>query len=73
MTIDGVVIYDKTSAAITTPGNGFPVIGSGNYDGFGSPVTFQPLRWNQSLLIEIASSISETDKLTVYWNYEVHA
>lgn len=59
VTLDGVVVFDTTSIALSTAGFGLIAIGD--------PTAFDPITFNKSLLVEIASSLSETDKL--YTNY----
>jgi len=70
ITIDGAVVRDHTTAAISTINTGFVGIGGGTAST--TPVAvFQPLRFTSSLLIEIASSVTETDKATFASIYEV--
>ena len=72
ITVDGSVIRDYTSASISTAGTGFVGVGGGYYSGATGPRAFyQPIRFSESLLIEIASSVTETDKATFAYNYEV--
>ena len=57
ITLDGVVIFNQTTGAITTASN---------------PITFNnntSLDFLSSLKVEIASSLSETDKLSTSINY----
>ena len=68
VTVDGVSIFDATSSAITSPNLGIIAIGSGN-DSAG--YMMQPIDFNSSLLVQIASSLTETDKVTARVNYEV--
>lgn len=59
--VDGVVAFDSTSAAVAQADAGC-VIG----DGVGAPgVIFSgsPIRFLTSLVVEVASSVTETDKL----------
>lgn len=65
VTIDNAVIVDG-SATLATQNTGLVVIGGGAGD-------FQPVDFSRSLRIEISSSLTETDKLTIGWNYEVWA
>lgn len=72
ITVDGSVIRDYTSASISTVDTGFVGVGGGYYNGTTGPRAFyQPIRFSESLLIEIASSVTETDKATFAYNYEV--
>lgn len=70
VTMDGLVVFDNTSSAIATSGSGVIVVGSGAYNGTGADVCIQPLPYTQGLLIEMASSVTETDKTTVGYNNE---
>jgi hypothetical protein len=68
ITVDGTSIYDVTSGTITSSGRGLIGIGSAYTDaGSTSIVTFQPIRYNATFKVEIASSLGETDKLTAEW------
>lgn len=72
ITLDGVVVFDGTTAATTNTTTAFMVIGSVNYlvASVGAVVTYEPLAFNSSLLIEYASSLSETDK--AYFGYRYY-
>lgn len=73
ITLDGVVVYDKTSAAIAGNAYGILAIGGLTYvpNGQWALNTPQPRRFNTSCLVEIASSLTETDKATVYYAYSL--
>ena len=74
ITIDGVSIFDATSNAIVTTNRG--IVGIGTLQATSTSYTamaFQPVRFSSSCLIQIASSLSETDKLTTLINYETDA
>lgn len=74
VTIDGLVVFDATTNAITASSYGLMAIGyCGNAGGSAALPTFQPVRFNTSLLVQIASSVSETDKVVTAVNYEVDA
>ena len=66
VTIDGIVAFDATSADLTSAYYGIIAIGGGN-----STVgwAYSPTTFNTSLLIEVASSLSETDKVNVAYRY----
>lgn len=73
VTLDGNVVYDKTTPGSATSGVGLLAIGAGNAAaGVSSSVAFQPLDYRVSCLIEVANSLSETDGITYGYNYEVH-
>ena len=65
MVIDGVTVFDSTSAAGTTQNAGIIALGT-TYSG-------QPVRFYSSLLVQIASDEAATDKLTALVNYETDA
>ena len=72
ITVDGAVIRDFTSASISTAYIGFVGLGGGFFSGAAAAgVFYQPVRFGESLLIEIASSVTETDKATFAYAYEV--
>lgn len=73
VTVNGsAVAYDKTSAAIEISGGGVIAIGSGQPSVSGVPVLFQPIDYTSGILIEFASSLTETgNKLTTAINAEV--
>lgn len=64
--VDGTTAFDATSAATTTSGAGIWAVGTNSG---GSLFHGTPIRFNTSLVIKIASSITETDKLAVQYAY----
>ena len=69
ITIDGGVAFDYTSAAIASAGVSVVIIGNigaSNYVNEAMPIT-----WKSSLLIELADSLSETDKIGIYYKYHL--
>lgn len=68
ITIDGVVVFNSGQA--TAAANHYAAVGACIF-GTISSVTFQPVEFNTSLLIEYKTTITETDKATVSYNYEV--
>ena len=71
ITMDGTVVFDKTSSAVTTATpiviHGDLTVGSGTN---GPLIEGTPLIFDSSLLIEYATSITETDKAQI--GYTVH-
>lgn len=68
--VDGTTVFDATSSSISASGSGIVpvgVLGSG-----GSPV-FQPIDFQTSLVVRIASSLTETDNIATGINYETWA
>lgn len=73
VTIDGVIVFDSTSASISTSAMGIIAIGvvvlsetTGSVYAFypGAPVPY-----NSSCVVKIASSLSETDKIALLSSY----
>lgn len=70
VTLDGVVIYDGTTASTTNSGAVLAVIGSFAPSATTTPViVFEPLVFNSSLLVEYASSVTETAKSVIAYRY----
>lgn len=62
VTLDGVVVFDATTGAITTTNSG--VLAAGSYiSGSSQANPGPPIRFSASALIEVASSLTETDKV----------
>ena len=72
ITIDGTVIYDSTSAANSTQ-DVAPVIGNVSYTAYSSNHVLDmgefPLFFDYSLLVEYATSLTETDKTRIGYIY----
>ena len=70
VTLDGVVIYDATSDAFISLGSCLMAIGgfTPNAATFATPI-YEPLVFNTSLLVEYASSVTETAKSIVFYRY----
>lgn len=69
VTVDGTVVFDATSGSAATLGFGMIVVGGA----VTNSVEFQPIDYQESLLIEIASSLTETDKVAIGINRETWA
>jgi hypothetical protein len=65
VTIDGVICFDSTSAAGATAATGPTVLGSSQTGSY----AFEPVPFKQSLVVKIASSLTETDKLSIGYKY----
>ena len=73
VTIDGTVIFDSTSSSTGVQGTGIVAVGASGVQAsatIGVP-HFQPIRFYSSCLVQIASSLTETNKVTCNLNYEV--
>lgn len=71
VTLDGVVIFDATTGSVTQVIYSFMAIGAMTnlVTSASSVVTFEPLAFNTSLLIEYADSLSETDGAYIGYRY----
>jgi hypothetical protein len=76
LTFDGTVVLDATSAAITLPNRSFFAIGCNRWTDYASSAYYiaygiyeVPLYFNSSLLVEYASSLTETDKTKFGYRY----
>ena len=69
--VDGVTIFDATSSSVSTTGRG--IVGVGCVDVTNGAQAFQPVDFYQSLVIKIANSLNETDKVALGANYETWA
>lgn len=71
VTIDGVspVAYDFTSASAGTNSTGCCLAGKGQTDGGGYFNHSPDIVWSSSIKIEVASSLTETDKFLIQWMY----
>lgn len=67
--VDGVTVFDATSSATTTSGAGLVAVGTME-GSTPSAQVFQPIDFNTSLSIKVASSITETNKVAIGANYE---
>lgn len=68
---DGITICDTTSASVSVVDNGGVWVGSIVTTNPANP--FPSISWRSTLTIEIASSVTETDKLTIEWAYNTEA
>lgn len=73
VTVDGGVAYDYTSAAFSGGNTGCNLAGKQRGEASGYYCLTPNIVWTTSLKIEIASSLTETDKFTCYWLYNTEA
>ena len=70
VTVDGTIVFDATSDTITTSASRFAVIAAGcaetgfTWDG-------EPIRFNSSLVVKIASSQAGTDYVGLAYEYQL--
>lgn len=69
VTVDGVVIFDLTSASTSTIETLFIAVGGIVRNASILAVALEPLLFDQSLRIEYASSLTETDKSAISYRY----
>lgn len=69
VTLDGVVIFDATSSAITGAAAIGCAIGQIQSAVIPTVAIQEPLRFDKSLLVEYASSLTETDKTLIAYRY----
>lgn len=72
VTIDGVVVFDATSNAIAQSGDGIVIVGGILQASGNTPAEYAQVAFNVSLLIQIASSLTETDKIALKTAYQVY-
>jgi hypothetical protein len=69
LTVDGVPVYDVTSASFSANNTGACLAGKARNETSGR-YNFSPdIVWTTSIKVEIASSLTETNKFTAYWMY----
>jgi hypothetical protein len=70
MTVDGVVVYDATTASVSATNRGIALVG---FSTFNINCTISdPVNFNKSLLIEYASSVTETDLTSFLYIYKTY-
>ena len=70
VTIDGVIAYDATSAASAISANGAIAIGGGGDNGGGvATAVVSTVPFKQSVVIKVASSLAELDKIITAYKY----
>ena len=68
ITLDGNVAFDSTSDSVSTANYG--IIGVGFCSSNSSVMDTGDIYFNVSCLVEIASSLSETDKISIRYQYK---
>ena len=70
LTIDGVVVFDYTSASSSSTNDGLFVVGGGAY---GAPsAVLEPALFNTSFDFEIASDVTGTDEFYSFYKYQTY-
>ncbi len=70
VTVDGIVVFDATTGSLTNVAQGLQVIGGGRSASYTSNNDI-PVVFNNTLLVEVASSITETDKFKIGYRYQL--
>lgn len=71
VTLDGVVVFDATTAAIALTNTGLIVVGADNLSA--TIVTNRgSMRFVTSCVVEVASSLSETDKMAIGYTAQTY-
>lgn len=66
LTLDGNVVYNELASAIASTGTGLKPLGIYHYtQGY---LSYEPIAYNESMIVEISSSLTETDKLSIVIN-----
>lgn len=73
ITIDSVVVFDSTSAANTTAGAGFTAVGTVASPSTGSNAVLGEVPFRATCVVEIASSLTEIDKINFFDSYILHS
>jgi hypothetical protein len=71
LTIDGTAVFDATSDTLTFVNHGFHAIGNNNASASDAPV-YDKIYFNQSVVVDIASSVTGTNGLTLDIVYEAY-
>lgn len=71
VTVDGITIFDITDANTSTANVG--IAAAGEYSGTNNIADGEPIRWRTTCLVEIASSITETDKIQLLYKYHLES
>ena len=74
LTIDGVVVFDSTSAAIAATNTGIVAVGALAVLSLGGSniACLEAIPFNSSFQIQVASSLTETDNIAVALAYHTH-
>ncbi len=71
VTLDGTVIYDATSSTVANQNAG-SMLAIGYMDSNSTAGPSQPIPFKTSFLIEVASSLTETDTIALYTSYRTN-
>ena len=69
---DGVTVFDSTTASVAGIGFGFWAVANGQVTS-SIDVTTNPIVFNSTLTVKVASSLTETDKTQISYSYATRA
>lgn len=69
---DGVTVFDSTTALVAATGSGFWAVANGQLTS-SIDVTTNPIVFNSTLTVKVASSLTETDKTQISYSYATRA
>lgn len=69
---DGVTVFDSTTASVAASGSGFWAVANGQVTS-SVYVTTNPIVFNSTLTVKVASSLTETDKTQISYSYATRA
>ncbi len=72
LTLDGVVVFDATSSAISTTADGIILVGTVLVNASGLGFCYGNIPFQNSCVLQIASSLSETNKIATLYSYATY-
>ena len=69
---DGVTVFDSTTASVAAIGSGFWAVANGQVTS-SVYVSTNPIVFNSTLTVKVASSLTETDKTQISYSYATRA
>ena len=69
---DGVTVFDSTTASVAASGSGFWAVANGQVTS-SIYVSTNPIVFNSTLTVKVASSLTETDKTQISYSYATRA
>lgn len=69
---DGVTVFDSTTASVSAAGSGFWAVANGQVTS-SVYVSTNPIVFNSTLTVKVASSLTETDKTQITYSYATRA
>ena len=69
---DGVTVFDSTTASVAASGSGFWAVANGQVTS-SVYVSTNPIVFNSTLTVKVASSLTETDKTQISYSYATRA